>query len=302
MAAWEIQSKGCESMARELEEENEVIDKKAAKKAEKQRKKEEKKKGKAEKNAAGPSADSAEEEDEGGGRVIVALVTILIVLLWIGILGLVIKLDVGGFGSTVLHPLLKDVPYVNRILPKTAAEKEAEAVDVQYPYATLEEAINRIKELEVELDGARNSATENSATLEQLQAEVERLREFERQQAEFEQLKTKFYEEVVFSDQAPDIEQYKVFYESIDPANAASLYKQVVKMDAYNKELSQYISTYSNMKATNAAAILEKMSDDMKLVAKILDGMDTDSRGKILGAMTPDFAAQLTKLMEPANP
>ena len=40
----------------------------------------------------------------------------------------------------------------------------------------------------------------------------------------------------------------------------------------------------------------------MKLIAKILEGMDDDSRGAILGAMEPEFAARLTKLMEPTAP
>ncbi len=45
----------------------------------------------------------------------------------------------------------------------------------------------------------------------------------------FEEEKAKFYKEVVFSDQAPDINEYKKYYESIDPQNAENLYKQVVE-------------------------------------------------------------------------
>lgn len=291
-------------MAKGTGEENEVFDDKAAKRAEKQKKKEAKKEQKRKKkNGDFPEDDSEKEE---GGKFLVILVTILIVAIWIGILGLIIKLDVGGFGSTVLYPVLKDVPYVNRILPKSEEEDRRpnsdHSVDVQYPYTTLDEAVERIKELERELSDAQEDAKEGEATLEQLQAEVNRLKQFESQQAEFEERKTKFYEEVVFSDQAPDINEYRAYYESIDPANAAELYKQVVQKEAYSDEMKEYISTYSTMKANAAAEILQKMEDDMKLVAKILDGMDVDSRGKILGAMDAEFAAKLTKLMEPAAP
>ena len=59
-------------------------------------------------------------EDEDAGGVSVALVTIVIVIIWLAILCLLIKLDVGGFGSGVLAPVLKDVPVINKILPEDA--------------------------------------------------------------------------------------------------------------------------------------------------------------------------------------
>ena len=56
------------------------------------------------------------EDDEGGGALSVILVTIFIVLIWVAILLLLIKLDVGGFGSNVLRPVLKDVPVIHQFL------------------------------------------------------------------------------------------------------------------------------------------------------------------------------------------
>ena len=99
-------------------------------KAEKQRLKEEKKQLKKEqkdqkkaararaKEIASQEADLADEEETGSGSVF--LVTFIIVLIWIAILCLVVKLDLGGFGSNVLTPVLKDVPAVNLILPKNS--------------------------------------------------------------------------------------------------------------------------------------------------------------------------------------
>ena len=62
-----------------------------------------------------------------------------------------------------------------------------------------------------------------------MEAQSQKLKEYEANEAAFEEEKEKFYNEVVFSDQAPDIEQYKEYYESIDPDNAELLYKQVVE-------------------------------------------------------------------------
>jgi flagellar motility protein MotE (MotC chaperone) len=53
------------------------------------------------------------------------------------------------------------------------------------------------------------------------------------------------------------------------------------------------------MEPEAAAAIFDSMTDNLKLVAKILKAMDTKSRANILGAMDTDTAAALTKLMEP---
>ncbi len=58
-----------------------------------------------------------EEEEKAGSKLVLALVTVLIIAIWLGIIAILIKTDVGGFGSSVLYPALKDVPYINKILP-----------------------------------------------------------------------------------------------------------------------------------------------------------------------------------------
>jgi flagellar motility protein MotE (MotC chaperone) len=53
------------------------------------------------------------------------------------------------------------------------------------------------------------------------------------------------------------------------------------------------------MKAKNAAAIFDTMTDDLQLVADILENMDAQSRADILAAMSTDTAAKLTAILEP---
>ena len=198
-----------------------------AKKQEKARKKEEKKKKKQEKQAAKQDKEMAEEQETVGGKLIVAFATIVIIAIWLGILALLIRLDVGGFGSTVLYPILKDVPYVNKILPEVKLEGNGE--DADYPYQTLEEAIARIKELEGELETVLQTDKDSSAKIEDLQSQVRKLRKYRDNEAEFETLRQQFYEEVVFGEDAPDISEYQKFYEAINPDNAEVLYKEVVE-------------------------------------------------------------------------
>ena len=251
---------------------------------------------------------NGEESEEGkssiGSKIAMFFVTLIIIAVWLVILALLVKWDVGGFGSTVLQPVLKDVPYINKILPDTGETQEPVVVsdeNGEYKYDTIEEAVNRIKELEQQLQSAQDAGSNNDAQVQELQTEVDRLSEYEKAQKEFEDEKTKFYQEVVFGDNAPDISEYKKYYEEIDPENAQALYKQVVQQTAVDDELQNYVKMYSDMKPKQAAAIFDTMTNDLQLVAKILQNMDTTSSANILGAMSSDNAAKVTEIMEPTT-
>ena len=276
------------------------MDKKAAKKAEKARRKEEKRNRKLAKKEAKKNGTADEfEEESGGGKAAVVFVTLMIIVIWIAILAVLIHFDVGGFGSTVMQPILKDVPYVNKILPKTEDEETKTKEDSKYPYKTVDEAVAYIKELEKELADAKESNSENDAYVADLEAQAAQWKEYKDNEQKFEEEKAKFYKEVVFSDQAPDINEYKKYYESIDPQNAENLYKQVVEQQEKDDDMSDYVKAYSQMKPKQAAAIFDTMTDNLELVAKILSAMKADARGDILGNMKTDTAAKVTKLMEP---
>ena len=244
-----------------------------------------------------PIIDDEDMDDSVGNKVVMVLVTLLVILIWLGIIVLFIKGDFGGFGSTVLRPLIKDVPYLNWILPEADYSEES----TEYQYETIDDAIERIKELEALLDTQLTTNSDNSELIAQLQAQIAELQVYKLEQDEFEKNKEKFYEEVVFSDEAPDIETYKTYYESIDPENAEVLYKQVVEQIEYNNMVEDYAKTYSSMKPKQAAAIFDTMTDDLQLVADILLNMSTQARADILGKMDPEIAAKLTAIMEPDN-
>ena len=94
-------------------------------------------------------------------------------------------------------------------------------------------------------------------------------------------------------------EAYQKYYESMDPATAEVLYKQVVSQIEENAEIEAYAQAYSEMKPKQAAGIFEEMTDNLELAARILGEMEADERGAILGVMDPAVAAKLTKIMEP---
>lgn len=279
------------------QEDEEVLDKKTAKKMEKIQKKAAKKKAKASKSG-GDDLDA--DEESTGSKIAVFFVTLIIILIWLAIIALLIKWDVGGFGSTVLTPVLKDVPYVNRILPESAVEVES-TEDSQYAYDSMEDAVNKIKELEIQLAQAQNTSSADAQQIAELEAQAAELAQYKQEEAAFEAEKEKFYEEVVFSDSAPDIEEYQTYYESIDPANAEMIYRQVVEQTAANEEIEEYVTTYSSMKPKEAAAIFDTMTDNFKLVAEILENMSAQARADILGKMNSENAAKVTEIMKPSE-
>lgn len=244
-----------------------------------------------------PIVEELENEEGIGSKIVLVLVTLLIILIWLGIIVILIKFDVGGFGSTILRPIIKDVPYVNMILPEPDVLED----NTEYQYETIEDAVDRIKELENMLDEALGSNSTDAEKIAELEAQIAELQKYKEEQVYFEEIKEKFYEEVVFSASAPDIEEYKTYYESIDPENAEVLYKQVVEQLEYNAMVEDYAKTYSTMKAKEAAAIFDTMTDDFELVADILQNMSTSARADILGKMEPENAAKITAIMEPDN-
>lgn len=273
--------------------------------SERQRLKEERKQLKAEQKAQKKEAkqkareiSDQEEELEGEpGGLPVFLVTAFIVAVWIAILCVLIKLDVGGVGSNILKPILKDVPVVNKILPgEKRTEEEEDAYSV---YADADAAVAQIKQLEQELQIAQEQNLSYANEISELKEENNRLKNFEDDQLAFEQMKNEFYEEVVYAENGPGVEEYQKYYESMDPATAEYLYQMTIQETAEDKELSDYVATYSSMKAKEAAAVFDTMTSDLDLVAKILKAMSADDRAKIMEQMNEENAARLTKMMDP---
>lgn len=278
--------------------------------AEKKKLKEERKKLKSESRAQKKQAKARAKEiskqeaelydddsDSGTGSAI--LVTFFIILIWIAILCLLIKLDVGGFGSNVLRPVLKDVPVLSWILPQDS-ETETTDQEAYGGYTSLRDAVDQILVLEQQLDQLQTVSSADAEELARLRAEVQRLQTFEDNQLEFEKIKNEFYQEVVYAANGPGADAYVKYFESMDPTTAEAIYARVVAEQAQNLEMSAFANTYASasMKPKEAAKIFEAM-DDLELVARILGQMGAEDRGSIMGAMTPEFAARLTKIMDP---
>lgn len=247
--------------------------------------------------------DNDDLDDENGGKkkgkMMTSLIAIFIVVIWIAIFALLIKLDVGGFGSSVLYPVLKDVPVLNKILPDVSSQQLSS--NSGETYSTLQDAIDRINELEKEIAVYKENSDSNAEKISNLTAEVSRLKTYEENQTYFQTLKKKFDQEVVYTENAPDINTYKEWYEEMDADNAAEIYRQVIEQLAMDQVIQDLADYYAAMKPASAAAIFEEMTGDLEKVAHILSCMKTKDAGAILQAMNSTLAAKLTLLIYPTN-
>ena len=233
-----------------------------------------------------------------GGGISMFFVTIFIILIWLAILAILVKLDVGGFGSNVLAPVIRNVPVINKILPGDATT-ETEDLEAYYGYTSLDKAVDQIRALELELQSARTANETYESEIETLKAEVTRLRTFEEKQVDFERIRTEFYEEVVYAEKGPGPDEFRRYYEDMDPVTAEYLYRQVVGELQVNSKMTDYAAAYAAMKPEEAAAIFDTMGSNLDLVGQILWAMTPLQRGQIMEKMDPVIAAQVTKIMYP---
>ena len=235
--------------------------------------------------------------EKGGSKGVGILMAVLIIITFLSVMALLIKCDVGGFGSEVLRPVFKDVPVINKILPDASEEEVAKESD--YPYNTLAEALEQIKVMDDDLSAKDAEIISLNDKINELQAEVDRLSLLEDEQTDFEAKKNEFYNEIVYGDSAPDADTYIEWYNEISPERAEEIYESLISARESDSEIKELAVAYESMKAKNAAEILESMGNDLDTVALIMNNMSAEGKADILAEMDPDFAALLTKKLLP---
>lgn len=233
----------------------------------------------------------APKKESSGNKIVTVLIALVIVLIWLAVFALLIKMDIGGFGSNVLTPVLKDVPIINRILPGYSSYEDSEGTK----YKNLDEAMAKIQQLEDQIASMNSAGAANSDYIADLESENARLKTFEQEQEKFKQRVADFDEQVVFNDKAPSLEDYIAYYEQINPENAAILYQQAVEQLQIDQKIADQAKVFTNMDPASAAEVLEVMTGDLDLVCKILESMKAEQSAAILQEMSVEYAAKITK-------
>ena len=170
-----------------------------------------------------------------------------------------------------------------------------QASEDNYKYTTLKSANERIKELESQLEAQGGTTAANSDYIANLEAEVRNLQKYKDQMDDFDKRVAEFNEKIVFNDNAPDISEYRSYYESIEPENAEKIYRQVMQRERYNEKAKELATYYANMEAESAAQVMSEMDEDLDLICDILQNMSEKQAAAILQAMNTEYAAQITK-------
>ena len=246
----------------------------------------------------GKNDSNTDETSSVGSKILSVIITVLIVLILLGVFITCVKLDLGGIGNKVLRPVIKDVPVLNKILPKPTDEQLA--IENNYSFDNLAEAVERIKELETQYDALAKNYEEVSDKTTEYIDEITRLKIFESQQLEYEENLKKFNEDIVFNENAPDIEEYKAYYEEIDPENAQEIYRQVIEQLQADETVASLAKTYSQMDPEMAAKALET-NENISLVCEILTNMNEKSMAEIMDEMSSEYAAKVTNKIKSSS-
>jgi len=257
------------------------------------------KKPKKSKNQKG-ELDVMETGEKSDNKLVTIIFAVLTILVWLTIFCVMVKLDVNGFGSKIMYPIFKDVPIINLILPEATDEQLVSEENL--PYKNLSEAIDYIKELELQIQGYQEENIEQESQITDLQAEVARLQDFETDWLAFQQEREEYYQEVVLGNGSEMMSSFQKWYENMDSETAEKIYRQVIERFEQLKLDEEFVSTFEEMDAEQAAAIFVEMSGDLDTVVKILRSVNTDTRSAILSALAADdavLAAKLTQLLAP---
>lgn len=173
------------------------------------------------------------------GKFTSILLFLGLILAFFLFLGVMIKTDVGGIGTT-LTPMLQDVNGLNKILPEDTTVSDASAIKKDNG--------------QTKKKNNKKNKKDNSANKQTTPTPAESL--------------------------APT--------QSPIPSSDSSKSEE---------ELKDYADTYSSMEPEKAAAVLENMTGDFHLVAKILQTMKAKDRAAIMDNMDPYVAAKLTVIM-----
>ena len=222
----------------------------------------------------------------GRGKIIALMIVALIIAALVAVVGF----DALGLRSRYLNGFLQNIPIVKNVIP---AEDN---IDGAYAGLSREQLVDEIDRLNAAVDQNRQEVESLTAKSDMYVKEIARLKAFEEQQVAYKADKEAFDAVIAMGNPAA----YAQYYATISPENAEVLYQQAVRQNQNTKEIKNYVATFTAMDESEAASILSEMiATDMDLVVLIVSHIDSESRGAIMGQMTPADAASVAKMMAP---
>lgn len=219
-------------------------------------------------------------------KFILPIVIIAIVALLVAI----IKFDVGKISSKYIAPIVKDIPIVKNILPKTKGEEG------QYADLSKTQLTNILNGSEQQLEMAQNEIQQYLLEIEALESKIEDLKVFEDEYVTFKEEKLLFDQQLATMNE----DQFIAFFEQMYPDHAATIYSELIQTQQMTKEQRKYSSLISEMDESAAAKVLENLyQTDMDIILSILTNMETENVSAILEEMDSNIASIVVKQLSP---
>lgn len=156
----------------------------------------------------------------------------------------------------------------------------------------LDEAARTIQELRKDKDEAESQKTESDKAAQDMKA---RQAELDEKQKQLANMKTEI-DSLIASGNKEGLKQY---YETLDPETAQKVYSEVVRQQQADAGTKKFASVYAAMDESAAAQIFEQLGDSqIDMIARTLMAMSKENSAGILEAMTPDFAAKVTRRLD----
>lgn len=257
------------------------------------------------------------------GKAMCALICVAVIALLLGGMVAMVKLDVGGFASTTLAPVIADVPVIRSILPKDLQKKTAGEI------AAEEQAAQQA----AQTDTASNAQADTTAT-EKVTSDTQTTSDTQAVDTQVADTQTTDTQpqtdtQTTAAGQSQTNGQNTAGTQSqTNGQNAAGTQSQTngqntagaqSQANAQNNTedtqstedaqaisdaaLKDYVDTYTNMKPKDAATVFDTMMpDQMLLITKILKEMTPAQRSAILSKMDAQNASDITVEMNKELP
>ncbi len=259
------------------------------------------------KDAAGKANGTPNKQGSGIKGKIFSILTVLLVFAIIaavfgGVFYFIVHNNYGGIADRY-YLTIKDIPVLKYALPvkkDPLDPKNMTAEDIKKKYIEFRDKntdLNKqLADVRAELEkyktseaDAQQKASDSEQKLKDMDAREAALKDKESQLTE---MKKQIDDSVAKGDKAA----FKAYYESLDPANAKELYSKVVQDMQTDANVKKFAQIYAAMDEAAAAQIFEQLgATQLDMTAETLQAMNKDNSAKILGSMTPQFAAQVTQ-------
>ena len=245
------------------------------------------------KNAAKAAKKGKDGKKKGKAGLIILLAFIVVVLGAV----LLTAFNVFGMRDDVVLPMLRNVPLVRNLIPE---EFDEETLSLMQINEGLEETIRdletRLAQIETANSGLAGDLELAERALVLNELEIARLREIEAGQMAFVSRRAAFEREVAEG----NADAFVDWFDNMNPDLAERIYRSLMAARVDEEKWQNFVAVWGAMNPRDAAHAIETMvTTDMDMIVSVLGALPPRTAAAILGALTVESRAAVTRHMNP---